>query len=432
MAILRPCGEGKNQHSSADRMTTRSSKQHPSSPIVQSSKPPLGLVARVIPGLERLLLEELRAGTKLRSARVCNARVFFELTEDSGELACLRRTLVCESLGLVVREARGRFSGPQGLGELRGKLARTVFDHHLPLLARFGLRPPRYFRVQPIVGPTCQFTFVHVLREAVPILARRLGLGPSQGEDALVIQVECSPRELLISLALPLIDAKIGDRTRTPRSLVGALVYLAQPVARAALCDPDCGAGEVLAMYRAVVGRARSIGLTMARQDMHPTQHCGVEKLVCRSQHFGPMAVASPRTWPIANGRLSRVVSALPRMNTPFQLARLIDETARCLAAGGRAVFATKLTDSWRPIVESQPKLSLERSLPVHLDTSTQNIFVLTRAIELHPSRLPMTAGDRARASRSLTAATSPIRRRRGHRGKTKQGPRGGQPDGGA
>jgi SAM-dependent methyltransferase len=122
--------------------------------------------------------------------------------------------------------------------------------------------------------------------------------------------------------------------------------------------------------------------------------------------------VASPRAWPVADLRLSRVLSLNRRLRTPAELAQLLDEIARGLAPGGRAVLLTPAEEAFGRALEAQPRLTLERSLSVREGGAARRILVLRS--EPHPSHhLPRTAGDRERATRELGGV---VARRRGRR----------------
>jgi hypothetical protein len=367
------------------------------------ARPPARLQARTLPGLEALLSEELVGALRAERIEATRGRVIFDCPTPKPPLAGI---LPCDGLGLLVRHAAGDFAGPRGLAELRGKLARTTFDRHLPRLPGLGLAPPEGFRVRVSVARSCGFAFFDVVREATPILERRLELPASEGTDALVVDIECSPSELHIGLGLPLTDWVESRRRTLPRSLVGALVCLARPAPRLTVGDPDCGSGELLQAWRSVAPSARVLGFSLGPRDA-----------IIRGAV--PAVIASPRAWPVAPGRLSRVISALPRITSPGQLAHVLDEASRCLAAGGRVALATALTGAWRAAIESQPRLSLERVLRVQQDDRPLDVIALIRHPDTGSHLTATTAGDRARAARKLGGATpqqKPRRARRGHR----------------
>ena len=366
------------------------------------ARPPARLYARTCPGLEEALSHELSQTIRPNHIETAKGFVTFEWPSPQ---PTAKRLLACDSLCLLVRHAVGDLAGRRGLTELRGKLARTTFDHHLPRLPEFGLARPETIRVRASVARPCAFAFFDVVREATPIVERRLGLPASEAAGALVVEVECSATDLYVGFGLPLIDWVDPRRRALPRSLVGALVRLAGPGPHLAACDPDCGAGEVLRAWRLVAPRGKALGLSMGRRRGES------------DATVPPGVVASPRSWPIAGGRLSRIISALPRIADPGQLAHLLDETARCLAVGGRAVLATALLGASRAAVESQPRLRLERSLRVHVAEGHLDVIVLTREPDARPHRTPTTAGDRARATKGLGGAVSAPRPRRARRG---------------
>jgi len=365
------------------------------------------LYARTLPGLEHLLAEEASRKSRSAHAVVAKGRI------DVGPLTldpAWRRLLVCDALCLVVRRAAGRFTGRQGLAEVRGKLSRTAFDRHLACLRGLGLPVAGTFRLRVSVAPACGFAFFDVLREGLPIVERRLGLRATEGPADLLVDLECLPDELTIGLALPLADWAHPPGKRLPRSLAGALLYLARPAPHVAVCDPDCGSGELLQAWRSTTGSGRLLGLTLPRRRQDPTS-AGL-----------PTAVASPRSWPVADGRLSRIISALPRVASAPQLAHVLDEASRCLAVGGRAAMATTLTEAWHAAVASQPGLVLEREVRVHMDGRPLDVIVLARQPGARRHRTPVTAGDRARAARRLVgAAGRPPRRPRRGQGATKK-----------
>ncbi|MBM3500803.1 MAG: hypothetical protein FJX74_19255 [Armatimonadetes bacterium] len=359
------------------------------------------LYARVLPGLEALCAEEVSG--LLRAERV-------ETGKGRVEFGCplpqpgLRSLLVCDSLCLLVRRSEGDFGGRGGLTALRAKLARTDFDRHLARWAQPGLPAVASFRVRAVVGKGCEFAFFDVVREATAILARRLDLPPAETGAPLVVDLECSPTDLHIGLALPLPDWTDAPRRAAARSLAGALVRLARPAPQLAVCDPDCGSGELLRAWALAARRPRLLGLTLGRRSD-------------AGRDGPPCAAASPRAWPVGAGRLSRVLSLLPRINDPAQLAHLLDELTRCLAVGGRAVFATALTGAWRTAVEALPRLTLERSLRVQDGDRRVDVIVLTRSPDARTHATSTTAGARARATKDLADRLGKRRSLRARRG---------------
>jgi hypothetical protein len=261
-----------------------------------------------------------------------------------------------------------------------------------------------------VVASACDFAFFDLLREIPPILQRRSGLAPADDAGDVVIDLDCATDVLTIGLRVPLRDWGASPRRELPRSLAGALIRLARPASGLAVCDPDCGEGELLAAWRLAVGGGRAIGLTRVRP---------------RSTPPPGVVVASPRGWPLPAARVSRVVSALPRIGSPVQLAHLLSETARCLAPGGCAAVATTLTKAWRAALEAQPRLLLEQAQRVATDAGPVDVIVLLRSADGQaPHRTLTTAGDRARATQKLQRSIEPNRGtppRRGRRG-TKKG----------
>ena len=370
-------------------------------PPSRPARPPARLHARALPGLEPLLSEELIRALRADRLEVTRGRVLFDCLAPRPPLA---QILPCDGLCLLVRHAAGDFAGPRGLAEVRGKLARTTFDRHLPRLPELGLAPPEGFRVRASVARSCGFAFFDIVREVAPILERRLALPAAEGPNALVVDIECSPTELHIGFGLPLVDWAEARRRALPRSLAGALVCLARPAPRVAVGDPDCGSGELLRAWRTVVPTARPVGFSLGPRD-------------AISRGAAPAVIASPRAWPLAPGRLSRIISALPRITSAGHLAHLLGEASRCLAAGGCAALATPLTGAWRAAVESQPRLSLERVVRVHHDDRPLDVIVLTRRPDTGSHLTPTTAGDRARATRKLGGAAAQQKPRRARRG---------------
>jgi hypothetical protein len=359
------------------------------------------LHARALPGLERILGEELTRMLPSTQPEVMKGCVLFDLREGRPQL---RRLLACDSLSLLVRHAVGDFSGRRGLAELRSKLSRTEFARDLARLPEFGLGPPETFRVRASISPACDFAFFDVNREATPILEHRLGLRPVEGSPDVIVDIECSAADSHVGFGLHLIDWADARRRAIPRSLAGALVHLARAAPHVAVCDPDCGSGELLQAWRVAAGPAKAVGLSLGRR---------------RGEPAVPFVVtASCRAWPIAHGRLSRVISVLPRITKPPQLAHLLDEAARCLAPGGRTALATTLTGAWRAAVEAQPRLVLEYQARVHGEVGPLDVIVLTRSSGTEGHRTPVTAGDRARASRGLSDAAHKPRPQRARRGK--------------
>ena len=346
----------------------------------------IGLYALTPPGLQGVLADEAKAA--LSASDVLEEKGLIRLSVPSPPAAPLR-LLSCDRAALQVREAGGNFLGARGFAEVRSKLARTDFDRALGVLSECGLAQPATFSVVADIAPACEFAFFDVKREVPGIVARRLGLEPSEDGPDLLVHLACSAETLLIGLCLPLLPlSRQGSYSRDlPRALVGALTYLAGPAPRVAVADPDCGGSELLHAWQAASGPGRLVGMTFGAAPPEAVPW---------------LARASHRAWPVADHRLSRVVSALPRLRSPAEVAHLLDETARCLAPGGRATYLLPGGVDVRAAIDAHPRLVLERAVPVELPSGSRTIAVLaaTRAAPSH--RTPTTAGDRARAARGL------------------------------
>ena len=383
-------------------------------PAERPSPPEVDLYATTAPGLEDLLREEVESAGLARQVGLVKGRVTFSAV---GAPPLPLPLLACDRAGLVVRTAHGDFTGLRGLTELRGKLARTEFDRALAALAALGVEKPRTFKVVAEVAPACDFMFFDVKREGTPIIASRLGLELSEEQPDVLVDVQVLPDAAHVGLELPLVSwAAAAKPARVPRSLVGAVIRLAGPAPRLTACDPDCGAGELLGAWRAVAGPGRVIGLG-ARPPARPQP----------TRRVPGVAVAIPRVWPIADARLSRVFSLNPRLRTPVDFAKLADETARCLAPGGRAVFLVPGDQDLLRALEAQPSLTVERTILLRDREESRRLVVLRREGKAPGHHTPTTAGDRARATRELGGVVS--RRQRSWRPPSKSEPsRGGRP----
>jgi hypothetical protein len=346
------------------------------------------LYASTRPGLEELLAEEL-VERGLGSA--VEAGKGLAVFGAGRSLHVPLPLLACDRAGILVRVAEGDFAGPRGLSELCGKLARTQFDRGLASLARLGARRPRTVRVQATVSPRCGFMFFDAQRETAGIVARRTELEHSGNRADVVVDIDVQPVELRIGLLLPLAWPELPALGSRPRSVTGALLRLAQPSARLTACDPDCGAGELLRAWREVVREARLIGLAGHRPARAKAESPDL-----------PLVVSHSRAWPIADGRLSRVLTANPHLRAPADLARLLEETARCLALGGRAVLMVRSEGPFRRVIEAEGRLAVDRSVVLRGQEETERIVALRRESPRSGHRTAVTAGDRARATRKL------------------------------
>lgn len=306
--------------------------------------------------------------------------------------------LACDTLNLLVREANGDFTGANGLGSLCGKLARTEFDRSLDLLSRLRVPPPRTFTVAANVARDCGFMFFDAKRRALPILARRLGLTPSDEHPDIVVDLQCLLDLVRVGVRLPL-KAWPRPSPKAPgtsaRSLVGAVIRLAGPNQAATLCDPDCGSGEALATWQALVGARHTVGFEFRRPSSQPAITAG------------RVVQASTRRWPIADGRLSRVVSTLPSVRSAAEFAKLLGETERCLAPGGRVAFVVPGDTVFDSAIQARPGLSLQREVRFRSDGQGRRVIVLLRGGVREGHRTDLTAGDRARATSKLGGVRS-------------------------
>lgn len=358
------------------------------------------LYATTLPGLEGVLAEELVGASAARDVAAGRGTVIFE---HQMPLPLPAPLLACDTLSLLVREAQGEFAGAKGLGTLCGKLARTQFERSSDLLSRLRGAAPRTFTVAADVARGCGFMFFDARRRALPVLAQRLGLTPSDDQADLVVDIQCFPDVVRIGVRLPLQtwprpSAKASDSR--PRSLIGSLIRLADPNRAVTLCDPDCGSGEILAAWQSVVGARHVVGLGFRRPS---------SQLVTAA---GRLVQASSRRWPIGDGRLSRIISTLPFVRNPAEFAKLLGETDRCLAPGGSAAFVVPGDTVFDSAVQAQPGLRLEREVRFRSDGQALRIIVLQRGKTRESHRSDLTAADRARATSELGGVKS--RRGRG------------------
>jgi hypothetical protein len=358
------------------------------------------LYATTLPGLEAVLAEELVGTSGAQAVDAGHGSVVFE---HPVPVPLPAPFLACDSLSLLVRDARGDFTGANGLSAVCGRLARTQFDRSLDLLSRLTKSPPRTFTVAATVASDCGFLFFDAAHRALPVLANRLDLPASDREPDLVIDLHCLPDLLRIGVRLPLQSWPRPTRKSPdsiPRSLVGSLIRLAGPNRAATLCDPDCASGEIIAAWQSVVGARHVVGLEF--RNLSPQPLVAARRVVR----------ASSRTWPIADGRLSRVVSALPFVRAPAEFAKLLGETERCLASGGRAAFAIPGEDVFDSGIRARPRLKLQREVRFREGKQARRIVVLAPERTARSHRTDLTAGDRARATSALGGLKSGQRRR--------------------
>ncbi len=358
------------------------------------------LYATTLPGLEVVLAEELVGGSGAEAIDAGHGSVVFE---HPVPVPLPAPFLACDTLGLLVRDAQGDFTGANALGVVCGKLARTQFDRSLDLLSRLTRSTPRTFTVAANVASDCGFLFLDARRRALPVLANRLDLPASDRDPDLVIDLQCFPDLVRIGVRLPLQSWPRPARKSLgtiPRSLVGSLIRLAGPNRAATLCDPDCASGEIIAAWQSLVGARHVVGLEFRNLSAQP--------LVAA----GRVVRASSRVWPIADGRLSRVVSALPFVRAPAEFAKLLGETERCLASGGRAAFAIPGEDVFDSGIRARPRLKLQREVRFREGKQARRIVVLAPERTPRSHRTDLTAGDRARATSALGGVKSQQRRR--------------------
>ena len=395
------------------RRRVRAAGSHP------TGQAPAALYATTLPGLEVVLAEELADKWANPDVEVRGRTVVFRRPSP---LHLPLALLACDAVCLLVREAHGDFAGHNGLGALCGKLARTQFDRSLELLAQAGRPTPRTLAVAADVAGACGFMFFDVKRQATPVLANRLGLSASDEHPEVVVHVQCLPHIVRVGIRLPLVSWRppSARATELPRSLVGSLVRLADPRQPVTLCDPDCGPGDVLLAWEKATGARHAVGLDFGRRSR---QQSGAARWLVQ---------ASTRRWPIADDRLSRVVSALPRVRSPAEFAKLLGETDRCLAPGGRAVFSIPADEVFHSAIEARPRLVLARDVKFRRERKPRRIIVLTRDGPPNSHRTPMTAGDRARATSGLggikSRRRSPPRTRRPPPPRRSRGPKPGRP----
>ena len=175
-------------------MSTRRPRPGSGRSTRKGSRPPqrerARLYATTLPGLEVVLAEELVGVGGVQGVEVGRGSVAFEHLVPVPLPAPF---LACDSLGLLVRDAQGDFTGASALGAACGKLARTQFDRSLDLLSRLTKSAPRTFAVAAAVASDCGFMFFDARHRALPVLANRLNLQASDRDPDLVPGTDWEP-----------------------------------------------------------------------------------------------------------------------------------------------------------------------------------------------------------------------------------------------
>ena len=343
-------------------------------------------LVRCAPGLEGLLADE--AGERLHAAP---AQVGSGLAQIAftGHPQRLGELLVADDVWVFVRAIAGDFRQERHLSALRSKLARTNPERALTSLRRVQPVPakPRVHLTGVAHGGSLRF--YDLQRECRDVVAGILGGVPvDEGGDVGALLV-CAAEYAFLGLRLPaapfaaspgLLRAAHGHA-----SVAGAIIWLARPVPGVSVCDPDAAEGSLLAAWSQVAPPRRAVGLD--RRALEPGGGISVLE-------------ALPSRWPVEDHSLSRVVSLLPRVRQPLQMAELLGEVARCLAAGGCAALATPLADVLQTGLTAQPLLRVTARHTARLGDERLTLFALAAESGEHRPIVETTAGDRFRASR--------------------------------
>jgi 23S rRNA G2445 N2-methylase RlmL len=351
----------------------------------------------VHPGLEKVTAQEIAA--RLPRARVVEQRrgwVVLRYTGDAADLLDLRTTE--DVFALLYRTADLPPNRRAGI----------------PLLTRMAQRSRHWDQAMAAFYQAKRRTVKRVTFRVVAQMTGKLGYRRQEVRDAVLsgvsarwarwkpvaddahIEIWAPVVSKWALLAVRLSDQRMRHRTykreHLPASLrptlAAAMVFLSRPRADDRFCDPMCGAGTILAEralsgpYRQLLGGDLDPGAVRAsRANLAPW---------CKSSTSAGgdcvLHLWDARALAVRSGSLDVIVSNLPfghqvgsQEDNPALYRRFLQQVARTLRTGGRAVLLSSEKDLMRELVHDEPALHMERQVLVGVLGRAARIYSLRR-----------------------------------------------------
>lgn len=364
--------------------------------------------ARVSAGLEPLAWGEIERIGAARLLALGHRRVDFAY---AGEPAALLGLRAVDDVYVTVARMNGLDHTRATLARLSAKLATVDFAPALALVASVRALPdiPQYRVTASHLGRRNYSRYDvegAVERALTPLLPWRFVLNhPDEPEPDLDLRVLLEDDWVLLGLRLaaaPLHrrDYKQASRPGSLKAPVAAsLLLLAAAPLGAALLDPACGAGTILAEAwaldptRVIVGGdldAESLALARTNLDSQGAPARVAEAASTIAPADEPAGVilyaGDARAVPLPASSVGAVVSNLP-WGSQAPLAEevgevyraMLREVARVLAPGGRAVLLTDQAEAMRAALDDVAALAPLAEHPISLFGKHPRAYVLVR-----------------------------------------------------
>jgi SAM-dependent methyltransferase len=325
------------------------------------------------PGLEEVAWLELRRRfpradhVAFLYAKDQHGIVVFRYAGDPAKLFLAR---MAEALYLLVAYLPDLSRGYRDLRALPDRLLRTGdLGGAVNRFSRIQRRRPQTYQL--IVRKFGQYEYGR--KELRQAMARILndydpGWQRVQKDAGVELYAGAYGSTMLIGLRLP---APAGRQTNAQQA---AAVLLAEPTAAARFVDPYCGDGSIL-IERQLAGPAR---LLLGGSD-NPEAIAAARASVGGQASLGYWA---PGALPLAAQSVDTIASLWPEVPRVHYVAWL-EEVARVLRAGGRAVILTPAYDLFREAVRSVPALQIERGYSARIGGSWGRIYIVSPVSEL-------------------------------------------------
>ena len=374
------------------------------------SKKEARFFARVSAGLEPLVWGEIERLGEARLLALGHRRVDFAYAGATAALLGLRTV---DDVYVTVARLNGLDHTRAALARLSAKLAAVDFAPALAVVAAVRALPeyPQYRVTASHLGRRNYSRYDvegAVERALTPLLPWRFVLNhPDEPEPDLDLRVLLEDDWALLGLRLaaaPLHrrDYKQASRPGSLKAPVAAsLLLLAEAPPGAALLDPACGAGTILAEAwvldpaRVIVGGdldAESLALAQTNLDLQGAPARLAEAAATITPADEPSGVilyaGDARSVPLPGGSVGAVVSNLPWGNQAPLAGEVLEvyramlgEMARVLAPGGRAVLLTDQAEAMRAALDDLAALIPVAEHPISLFGKHPRAYVLVRSV---------------------------------------------------
>ena len=354
---------------------------------------PVEYAASVLPGLEEIAGEEVRA--RFQGAQVVDVQRGWIVFRAPNSIADLRKLCTTEDVFAVLFRTSRLPPYRKGALSLLNRMARSShhWDQALKSFQQTRRRSVRRVTFRVVAQMTGKHSFRRKeVQDAIlnGVQARWTGWKPVADDAHLEVWAPIVGDWATIAVRLS--DHKMRHRTykveHRPASLrptlAAAMIYLSNPQPNDRFCDPMCGTGTILA-ERALSGRSQRL----LGGDINPDALRAAQANLSGVRNLGAPCVLQlwDAKWlPIRSGSLDAIVCNLPfgkkvgsHADNPDLYSLFFQQLGRVLCSSGRAVLLTSEKELMRQLLHTHTQLHLEQQVLVGVLGQAARIYVLRK-----------------------------------------------------